>query len=194
MFKLIVGLGNPGRDYADHRHNIGFWYVDQLASVHRASWQVEQKFSAEVARIELGGQAIWLLKPLTYMNRSGQAVCRFVHYYQLPTEAMLVAHDDLDLLSGMARLKQGGGHGGHNGLRDLLACLPNPMFCRLRLGIGHPGHKHRVVDYVLGAPSVSEREQLADAVQRAVVLLPALIAGRWQQAVNQLHAPPNTHQ
>lgn len=190
VFKLIVGLGNPGRDYAGHRHNIGFWYVEQLAYTHKAHWRTEGKFAAELARIEVAGQTVWLLKPQTYMNRSGQAVCRFAHYHQLPPEAMLVAHDDLDLPSGTARLKQGGGHGGHNGLRDLLACLPTPAFYRLRLGIGHPGHKDRVVGYVLGVPPAAEQAQMDAALQRAVELLPTLLAGRWQQAVNQLHAPP----
>lgn len=188
MLKLIVGLGNPGREYAAQRHNIGFWYVDALAAESRVTWRPETKFSAEVTRLDVAGASLWLLKPQTYMNRSGLAVCRFADYHQITPQELLVVHDELDLPPGMARLKQGGGHGGHNGLRDLLTCLPTPDFYRLRLGIGHPGHKDRVTAHVLGHPLASERPLLLESIHRAAALLPELVAGRWAQAMNRLHA------
>ncbi len=189
MLRLIVGLGNPGREYAAQRHNIGFWYLDALATQYQAGWRSESRFNAELAHLEAAGTRVWLLKPQTYMNRSGQAVCHFTQYQRLTTSELLVVHDELDLPPGTARLKQGGGHGGHNGLRDLLACLPDSDFYRLRLGIGHPGHKDRVTPYVLGNPPADERAQLQASITRATALLPELLAERWTQAMNRLHAP-----
>jgi len=150
--RMIVGLGNPGPDYDETRHNAGFWLVDLLARQHGGTFRSERKFNAEAASSRIDGADVLLLKPQTFMNRSGQAVQAACAYLKIPVEEVLVAHDDLDLQPGDARLKLGGGHGGHNGLRDLIAHL-GAGFWRLRLGIGHPGNRAEVIDYVLKRPS-----------------------------------------
>ena len=148
--QLIVGLGNPGAQYEDTRHNAGFWFVEQLARAYGGSLQPEKKFFGYAARITIGGQDVRLLTPSTFMNRSGQAVNAIATFYKIPPQAILVAHDELDHPPGIGRLKQGGGHGGHNGLRDIISSLGNNKdFCRLRIGIGHPGNSKAVVNYVL---------------------------------------------
>ena len=185
---LIAGLGNPGADYAATRHNAGFWFVDALAAAHGASLRAEAKFHGELGRAAVGGHDVWLLKPTTFMNHSGQAVAAVARYYKLAPEQILVAHDDLDLPVGTARLKRGGGHGGHNGLRDIINHLGSRDFLRLRLGIHHPGDSKAVVDYVLGRPSAADREAIEDAIARALDVMPLVVSGDLERAMNRLHS------
>ena len=186
----IVGLGNPGDRYAATRHNAGFWLVDELARRHGGQLRAETKFHAEACRIVLDGAECWLLKPMTYMNRSGQAVSAFARFYKLTPAELLIAHDELDLPPGVAKLKRGGGHGGHNGLRDIASALGGTDFARLRIGIGHPGHRDAVVDYVLHPPSRDDAEAMRAAIDRAADCLPELLRGDLQRAMNRLHAEP----
>ncbi len=188
--RLIVGLGNPGPRYQDTRHNAGFWWVDELARRHGAVFKAEGRFHGETARLIVGDHDCRLLKPTTYMNHSGRAVSALARYYRLAPEEILVAHDELDLPCGTVRLKQGGGHGGHNGLRDTIAALGSRDFYRLRIGIDHPGHRDQVVDYVLSPPRREEEALIRQAIDRAAEQLPALLEGRFQQVMNQLHARP----
>jgi PTH1 family peptidyl-tRNA hydrolase len=183
---VVVGLGNPGPRYADTRHNAGAWFVDRLAARSGATWRRSQRFLGEVAQITGDGE-LWLLKPETYMNRSGQSVAAMVHYYRHAPEQVLVAHDDLDLPPGTVRLKGGGGHGGHNGLRDILARLGTPEFPRLRFGIGHPGEASQVVGYVLDRPSREDRAAIDAAIDAALQVFARIAAGELQQAMNLLH-------
>ncbi len=184
---LIVGLGNPGTQYEPTRHNAGFWFLDGLARQENVVFRLESKFHAEVAKIALGGVQVWLLKPTTFMNRSGQAVAALAGYYKIDTESILVAHDELDLPPGQLRLKQGGGHAGHNGLRDIISHCGN-AFYRLRIGIGRPQQTGRpVTDYVLGSPGRQEREQIDDAVEDALRALDLVVQGEHAKAMNRLH-------
>ncbi len=185
---LLVGLGNPGPQYARTRHNAGFWLVDELARREGARFRLESKFSGEVCRIALASRTLWLLKPLTFMNRSGQAVAQLAGFYRIPPAALLVAHDDLDLPPGTVRLKRAGGHGGHNGLRDLIQRLASPDFLRLRIGIGHPGHSRDVVDYVLSAAPPAEQILLDRAIEDAVREMPLLVEGELENAMRVLHS------
>jgi len=185
--RLIVGLGNPGARYEGTRHNAGFWFVEALARQAQAPWRQEARFHGEVARAPVAGRDCWLLRPLTYMNRSGQAVAALARYYRIPPEAVLVAHDELDLPPGTARLKRGGGHAGHNGLRSIQQELGGAGFLRLRLGIGHPGSKELVTPYVLGRPPAEEEARIREAVARALEVLPELMAGDLQRAMHRLH-------
>lgn len=165
--RLIVGLGNPGIDYADTRHNAGFWFLDQLAQREKVFFHEEKKFQGEVARIRLAGQDIWLLKPTTFMNRSGQAVVALALYYKILPEEILVVHDELDLMPGCMKLKKGGGNAGHNGLKDITEKLSTPNFWRLRLGTGHPrslGMAQPVADFVLHAPSSEHKERIQECI------------------------------
>ena len=189
---LIVGLGNPGREYEKTRHNAGFWFVDALAASANTSFRHDARFHGEVCKASFAGRDVWLLKPATFMNRSGQAVAALARFYKLPVEAILVAHDELDLPPGTARLKRGGGHGGHNGLRDIISHLGTNTFLRLRLGIGHPGTSREVVDYVLTKPAVGDRELVEAAIRDCQSVLPKVVAGEFQRAMNELHAskPP----
>jgi PTH1 family peptidyl-tRNA hydrolase len=190
--QLIVGLGNPGAEYEQTRHNAGFWFVDELARVNQCSLRKEARFHAEVGRCTLHGHDCRLQKPITFMNRSGQCVRKVLDYYGLAAEQVLVVHDELDLPAGVARLKKGGGHGGHNGLRDIVATC-GPDFLRLRLGIGHPGHKDLVTGYVLHAPGTAERAQMLDAMEAAISAVEVLAAGSLEKAMQQLHsATPRT--
>jgi PTH1 family peptidyl-tRNA hydrolase len=193
--RMIVGLGNPGPDYDDTRHNAGFWLVDLLAQRHGGSFRAERKFSAEIATSRVGGADVLLLKPQTFMNRSGQAVQAATAYLKIPVEQVLVAHDDLDLPPGTARLKLGGGHGGHNGLRDLIAHL-GPNFWRLRLGIGHPGNRAEVIDYVLRRPAREEEALIREALTEAADVIPIMLGRGEQPAMHRLHsrAPRNDTQ
>lgn len=180
---LIVGLGNPGARYQATRHNAGFWFVDALAAQRGVTFKTAARYHGDVAELNGG----WLIKPGTFMNRSGQAVAALAGFYKIPVARILVVHDELDLPPGTARLKQGGGHGGHNGLRSLVADL-GADFWRLRLGIGHPGHKDLVTDYVLGKPSQDDRLSIEAAITRAVEIVPAMIAGDPQGAMLKLHS------
>jgi PTH1 family peptidyl-tRNA hydrolase len=185
--EVIVGLGNPGPDYEPSRHNAGFWFLDEIARRHALQFRAESKFAGQVARLQLHGHQCWLLKPTTYMNHSGRAIAALARFYRLSPEQLLVAHDELDLPPGSVRLKQGGGHGGHNGLRDTMAALGSRDFHRLRIGIGHPGQREQVVDYVLSPPSREEESAIRQAIDRAADHLAALLEGRFQQVMNELH-------
>jgi peptidyl-tRNA hydrolase, PTH1 family len=186
--RLVVGLGNPGPQYAQTRHNAGFWFVDQLARQHGGSFRPDGKVHGEICRIIVAGQVLWLLKPTTFMNRSGLAVATLARFHQIPLSAILVIHDDLDLPPGTVRLKQAGGHGGHNGLRDLIAQLGANDFPRLRLGIGHPGDSREVLDYVLRRAPQSEQMLIEQAITDALRELPHMIAGQWERAMQALHS------
>jgi PTH1 family peptidyl-tRNA hydrolase len=185
--RLIVGLGNPGAEHLRTRHNAGFWFVDALAQREGARFGAEAKLRGETAKVVLGGQPVWLLKPTTYMNASGASVGAALRYWKIAPEEMLVAHDDLDLPPGQARLKFDGGHGGQNGLRDLFAHVGHGKFHRLRIGIGHPGHKDRVLGWVLGRPSAADENAILDALARSLDVLPLALAGDFNEAMKRLH-------
>lgn len=185
--RCIVGLGNPGPKYAQTRHNVGFWFIDELARRHNVALRSEGKFFAELARIDTPNGECWLLKPQTFMNHSGRAVNALMNFYKIAPQQLLVVHDELDLVAGCLRLKRGGGHGGHNGLRDICAALGKD-FGRLRVGIGHPGHKDAVVDYVLTRPSQGEQAAIDRGLDVSLTLWEQIQAGEWQAAMNALHA------
>ena len=186
--ELIAGLGNPGAKYEGTRHNVGFWFVDQLAHSKGCSLRHESKFQGEVGKISIDGQTVWLIKPMTFMNLSGQAVSALANYYKVPVENILAVHDELDLPPGVLRLKKGGGHGGHNGLRDMIAHFSSKEFMRLRVGIGHPGSSSEVTNYVLGSPSNDDKQLLQDAIEHSMTVLPQIVAGEYQKAMNHLHS------
>ncbi|MDA8382177.1 MAG: aminoacyl-tRNA hydrolase [Betaproteobacteria bacterium] len=186
--RLIVGLGNPGAEYELTRHNAGFWWVESLAQAEGVRLRAESKFHGLVGRVPRAGGEVWLLTPQTYMNESGRAVLALMRFYKIPPDALLVVHDDLDLPPGAARLKRGGGHGGHNGLRDIVAHLGTPDFWRLRLGVGHPGERHAVVDYVLGIPRREEFASIEEAIGRSRQCLPLMEGGDFAAAMNRLHS------
>ena len=185
--RLIVGLGNPGAEYDRTRHNAGFWLVDGLCWRYKGNWRTETKFHGDIARVDIDGQDVWLLKPMTYMNLSGQAVLALAHFYKILPDQILVVHDELDLSPGAARFKQGGGHGGHNGLKDIAARLSSPAFWRLRLGIGHPGDRNEVANFVLKKPRAEEQQALDEAIAQALLQLPAAIGGKMAAAMKELH-------
>ncbi len=185
--RLIVGLGNPGPRYAETRHNAGFWFVDALVRRHGVDFRTEGRFDGDAVRLTLPEGAAWLLKPMGFMNRSGLPVRKCADFYRIAPEEILIVHDELDLEPGVVRLKQGGGHGGHNGLRDLHRHLGGPGYARLRVGIGHPGHRDDVVPYVLDRPAKAEAQAITDAIDTALDQVPALLAGRWDEAVRNLH-------
>jgi len=184
---LIVGLGNPGSKYEQTRHNAGFWLVEEIARLKGAHFRPETKFSGEVCKLVLEGRDVWLLKPDTFMNRSGLSVHKLASFYKIPVENILVAHDELDLEPGTARLKSAGGHGGHNGLRDIIAQM-GKEFHRLRIGIGHPGHRDQVSDYVLHRASKDEQIGIDNSIDDALRVLPLLAEGSWEKAVHRLHS------
>jgi len=190
--QLIVGLGNPGREYEQTRHNAGAIFVAQLAGAYRASWQEEKKFSGMTAQITISNQPLRLLLPLTYMNRSGQSVGAISNFYKIAPENIVVAHDELDLQPGTARLKLGGGHGGHNGLRDIISALGNQnTFTRLRIGIGHPGNAKMVADYVLKKAPAIEYNLMEDSITRALHAIPDVVTGNLDKAMLNLHSDKN---
>jgi PTH1 family peptidyl-tRNA hydrolase len=186
--RCVVGLGNPGKGYVDTRHNAGFWFVDELARQCGGVFRTEAKFFGETCRISLGGRQCLLLKPTTFMNRSGQSVSALSRFYKLNPAELLVVHDELDMDPGVVRLKLGGGHGGHNGLRDIAAALGSREFLRLRVGIGHPGQRDAVVDYVLSRASKADRERIDAALTEAAQVMPEILAGGLQKAMNRLHS------
>ncbi len=188
--RLIVGLGNPGPEHQHDRHNAGFWFVDALARSQGASLVREAKFFGLVGRARIGSDAVHLLEPSTWMNRSGQAVAALANFYRIAPAEILVAHDELDLLPGQAKLKRGGGHAGHNGLRDIQARLGSADFWRLRLGIGHPRSlqlEQEVVDFVLHRPGREQRQQIDDAIDRALDAIALLVEGDPEAAMHRLH-------
>lgn len=185
--QLIVGLGNPGSKYDQTRHNAGFWFVDELDRRFFCGLKNESRFNGEAGRCDIEGRDCRLLKPTTFMNRSGQSVAALANFFRIPVEAILVVHDELDLPPGTARLKRGGGHGGHNGLRDIIAHLGKD-FLRLRVGVGHPGHKDQVVNYVLNAPSRDDRIEIERSLDNALEVVPLVVTGELDRAMNALHA------
>jgi len=187
--RLIVGLGNPGSEYEGTRHNAGAFFVDELARQGGAEMRPDAKFFGGTARVQFAGYDLRLLIPSTFMNRSGRAVAAMAAFFRIEPEQILVAHDELDIVPGLARFKQGGGHGGHNGLRDIIPALSgNNNFHRLRIGIGHPGHASKVSAYVLSKPSKSERQMIDDIIDEAIRALPLLLAGDEVKAKTRLHS------
>ena len=184
---LIAGLGNPGPGYAATRHNAGFWFLDALAGRWPLDLRYDNRFHGALANIRISGQRLRVLKPDTFMNRSGAAVAGVARYFDLDPLEVLVVHDDLDLAPGSVRLKTGGGHGGHNGLRDIFSKLGSREFVRLRIGIGHPGNADEVTNYVLQKPSAADRNAIFDAIDRAVERLDELLDGELELAMNVLH-------
>jgi PTH1 family peptidyl-tRNA hydrolase len=185
--RIIVGLGNPGPEHQVTRHNVGFWFVDLLARRHGAEFRDYRKYSGETARVTIEGQELILLKPTTYMNRSGLSVRQISDFYKIVPDDILVAHDELDLPAGSVRLKHGGGHGGHNGLRDTIAHV-GENFWRLRLGIGHPGNKADVIDYVLTRAPRVEEDVILDAVNTAADSVPLILEQGAERAMTKLHS------
>jgi PTH1 family peptidyl-tRNA hydrolase len=186
--QLIVGLGNPGQQYEKTRHNAGFWFIDAIARAHGIALKSENKFHGEAGKGIIDGNEVWLLKPMTFMNKSGQGIAALARFYKIDAESILVAHDELDLPPGTVRLKKGGGHGGHNGLRDTIAQLGSREFQRLRLGIGHPGHASQVTGYVLGKAPSDEQIEIERAVDKALDELSLILSGDLQKAMNRLHS------
>ena len=185
--RLIVGLGNPGTEYLRTRHNAGFWFIDALAQRLGARFGNDSKLHGETAKTSLDGAPLWLFKPTTFMNKSGIAVASALRYYKIEPQEMLVAHDDLDLPPGTARIKFDGGHGGQNGLRDIFSHLGHGKFHRLRLGIGHPGHRDKVSPWVLGRPGAADENAIVDAVAAALEVLPLAVNGEFEKAMKLLH-------
>jgi len=185
--QLVAGLGNPGAKYEQTRHNAGFWFVDEVVRQCGTQFRHESKYKSEVARCTFAGKEFRLQKPMDFMNRSGMPVASLAGFYRIPRSAVLVVHDDLDLPVGTVKLKKGGGHGGHNGLRDLIPHLGGKDFLRLRVGIGHPGHRDDVVGYVLKAASRDDRMAIDRAINEAVKVLPELVAGNIEAAMKDLH-------
>lgn len=187
MIKLLVGLGNPGPEYEATRHNAGFWWLDDVARQLGATWQLDRHHHGLLARVNVEGEPRWLLQPQTFMNRSGQSVASLARFFKIEPQHILVVHDELDLPPGEAKLKQGGGHAGHNGLRDLHAQLGSPDYWRLRLGIGHPGNRQEVAHWVLKKPSPDDRIAIAQAMDRSFKALPLLLAGDMARATAAIH-------
>jgi PTH1 family peptidyl-tRNA hydrolase len=192
MLRLLVGLGNPGPEYEDTRHNAGFWWLDGVCRQLGATLVAERAWHARAARVNRAEGPLWLLQPQTYMNVSGKSVAALARFYKIEPGQILVAHDELDLPPGQLKLKQGGGHAGHNGLRDIVAQLGSADFWRLRLGIGHPGVKAEVVDYVLRKPPAAQREAIAQCIATSLDALDLLLAGQMERATMRLHrrTPP----
>ncbi len=191
--QLIVGLGNPGNEYRKTRHNAGFWWVDSLCAQSQSRLNPEAKFFGLAGKLNSASipnkaaHDVWLLQPETFMNASGRAVSALAKFYKIPPHAILVIHDELDLAVGDSKLKKGGGHGGHNGLRDIIAALGTPDFWRLRIGIGHPGERAEVVNFVLRAPSLNEMNAIELSIDNSLRVLPLLLQGDFEQAMLRLH-------
>ena len=184
--KIIVGLGNPGAEYARTRHNAGFWLADELARRHGGAFRSEGKHQAELARVRIGGDEVWLVKPMTFMNRSGGPVSSVLNFYKFAPAQMLVAHDEIDLPSGTVRLKEAGGHGGHNGLRDLIAAQGDG-FWRLRIGVGHPGSRNEVIDFVLTRAGSDEQRAIDETITAGADAVEEMLRSGAQIAMNKLH-------
>jgi PTH1 family peptidyl-tRNA hydrolase len=184
---LIVGLGNPGSKYTETRHNAGFWFLEALLAASNGVVKPQGKLHSELIRLEVFGRTCILAMPTTFMNHSGQAVRAIMDYYQIPSGNLLVAYDELDLAPGTVRLKQGGGHGGHNGVRDIFRHVPDHDFLRLRIGIGHPGVKNQVTDYVLSRPPAAEELEIRHSIGSAIAVLPEVLANQLANAMKKLH-------
>jgi len=185
-FKLIIGLGNPGSEYSETRHNAGFWLLDALAKTIDVQLAVEPKFFGLTGKGLIGVQSVHLLKPATFMNRSGNSAVAIAQFYKIKPQEILVVHDELDIEPGQVRLKLGGGHGGHNGLRDLHRVL-GPDYARIRIGIGHPGHKSKVHGYVLSKASSEQRDNIAKAIEHTITFINRIVRSDWDQAMTILH-------
>lgn len=192
MIKLLVGLGNPGPDYESTRHNAGFWWLDAVARELKASLAMDKSYHGLVTRVTVNGQVVWLLKPQTFMNLSGKSVAALARFFKIEPQEILVAHDELDIVPGEAKLKLGGSHAGHNGLRDIHAQLGTDDYWRLRLGVGHPGVKSEVINWVLKKPSLDHRIAIDRCIARAITALPHLLAGDMEKATQLIHTskPP----
>lgn len=192
MIKLFVGLGNPGPEYEATRHNAGFWWIDALARDLKVTLVPDKSYHARVARTTLHGQTVWLLQPQTFMNLSGKSVAALARFFKIQPDEILVAHDELDIVPGQVKLKFGGSHAGHNGLRDIHAQLGTGDYWRLRLGVGHPGVKAEVVNWVLKKPSQEHREAIEECIERSLKSVPALMAGEMEKAMLLIHTskPP----
>ncbi|SDA79986.1 MULTISPECIES: aminoacyl-tRNA hydrolase [unclassified Janthinobacterium] len=189
--RLIVGLGNPGPEYEQTRHNAGFWLVDNLAnSLPGTRLQRDSRYNAMLAKTSIGGKEVWLLEPLTFMNRSGQSVGALARFFKIAAEEVLVVHDELDLMPGIARLKKGGSAGGHNGLKDITAALGTQDYWRLRLGIGHPrtlSLQQQVADFVLHRPRREDQELIEQAIDKSLQVMPLIVEGKFEAATMKLH-------
>ena len=192
MIRLFVGLGNPGPDYEATRHNAGFWWIDALARELKTTLVMDKSYHAMVARVNVDGHPVWLLKPQTFMNLSGKSVAGLANFFKIPSQDILVAHDELDIVPGEAKLKLGGSHAGHNGLRDIHTQLGTDQYWRLRLGIGHPGNKAEVIHWVLKKPSLDHRIAIDQTIDRTLKALPPFLAGDMEQATRLVHTskPP----
>lgn len=192
MIKLFVGLGNPGPEYESTRHNAGFWWLDALARELKTTLVMDKAYHGLVARSSVNGQTVWLLKPQTFMNLCGKSVAALARFFKIESREILVAHDELDITPGEAKLKLGGSHAGHNGLRDIHAQLGTDDYWRLRLGIGHPGDKSEVINWVLKKPSLDHRLAIDQSIERALKALPHLLAGEMDKATLVVHTskPP----
>ncbi|MBY6063406.1 aminoacyl-tRNA hydrolase [Pseudidiomarina sediminum] len=186
--RLIVGLGNPGPEYSQTRHNAGFWLVEEFARRHALSLQPETKFYGHTARLQKGALDVRLLEPMTFMNKSGKAVAALANFFKIAPDEILVAYDELDLPPGVAKFKTGGGSGGHNGIKDMIACLGSSDFHRLRIGIGHPGHKSKVTGYVLGKAPAQEQHWMDDTIAQACNSIELLLTQDMRAAQQQLHS------
>ena len=187
MIKLFVGLGNPGAEYEATRHNAGFWWTDALARDLQVTLTRDKNYHGRVARTVVNGQTVWLLEPMTFMNLSGKSVAALARFFKVAPEEILVAHDDLDIVPGQVKLKFGGSHAGHNGLRDIHAQLGSGDYWRLRIGVGHPGVKSEVIDWVLKKPSQAHRLAIEAGIARALHAVPALLAGEMEKATMLIH-------
>ena len=192
MIKLFVGLGNPGPEYEATRHNAGFWWIDALSRELKAPLSLDKNYHGQVARTTVNGQTVWLLKPLTFMNLSGKSVAALARFFKIAPAEVLVAHDELDIVPGQVKLKFGGSHAGHNGLRDIHAQLGSADYWRLRIGVGHPGVKAEVINWVLKKPSQEHRVAIEDCIDRCLKAVPELLKGEMEKATMMIHTsqPP----
>src|SRR2546423_2842245 len=190
MIRLLVGLGNPGPEYEATRHNAGFWWIDEVARKLKASLAPERNYHGLVARVNRPEGPIWLLEPMTFMNLSGKSVAALARFFKIAPQEILVAHDELDLMPGQVKMKLGGGHAGHNGLKDIHAQLGSADYWRLRLGIGHPGVKAEVINYVLRKPPLEHREGIEKAIEQSLDALDLILAGDMERAMMKVHAKP----
>jgi PTH1 family peptidyl-tRNA hydrolase len=185
--KLIIGLRNPGSAYELTRHNAGGWFVQTLAEVYKTPFTIEKKLYSELAELKLDHHSAKLGLPMVFMNLSGQSTRAICQFYRIQTEEILIAHDEIDLPAGRIKLKTGGGHGGHNGIRDIIAQLGTRDFHRLRIGVGHPGHKDLVTQYVLNKPSIHDKQLINESIERAIAVMPLVLSNDLAQAMNQLN-------
>ena len=187
LLKLVAGLGNPGAKHAETRHNAGFWFLDLFADQHGIAFTANTGLFGQQARLQYDNNDVRLFKPQTHMNESGRAIQAIMAYYRILPAEMLIVHDEIDLPPGTIRLKRGGGHAGHNGLRDIIECIGSRDFNRMRIGVGHPGDKDRVIGAVLGKPTAKEKKLIKTAINEALAVMPLVLAGEFSKAMTQLH-------